>query len=83
VTAPRHGDVSEATAAEQDDALRVWLAEVHDRVAAAAPPRGLRRQVSLPLRAARRFRTLVSDVGFRQAVVVAAEYAGRRLGWPR
>jgi hypothetical protein len=83
VTAPRHGDVSEATAAERDEALRAWLVEVHDRVTAASPQHGLRRQATLPLRAVRRFRTLVSEVGYVQAVVVAGEYAGRRLGWPR
>ena len=82
MTAPRDAEVSEATAAEHDEALRVWLAEVHDRVAATAPRRGLRRRATLPLRAARRFRTLVREVGYVQAVVVAAEYAGRRLRWP-
>ena len=82
MTAPRHGDVSEATAAERDEALRAWLVEVHDRVTA-SPQHGLRRQATFPLRAVRRFRTLVSEVGYVQAVVVAGEYAGRRLGWPR
>jgi hypothetical protein len=83
VTAPGDGDVSEATPAEHDEVLRAWLAEVQDRVAATAPQRGLRRQVTLPLRAARRFRSLASEVGYVQAFVVATEYAGRRLGWPR
>ena len=81
MTAPRHDDVSEATAGEHDEALRTWLVEVQDRLAAAGPQRGLRRRVTLPLRAARRFRALVSEVGLSQAVVVAAEYAGRRVGW--
>lgn len=81
MTAPRHGDLSETTAAERDEALRAWLVEVQNRVATAGPRRGLRRQATLPLRAARRFYTLVGEVGFSQAFVVAAEYAGRRLGW--
>lgn len=67
--------------AEPDDALRAWLVEVQARVVAATPQRGLRRQVTLPLRAVRRFRTLVGEVGLPQAVAVATEYAGRRLGW--
>lgn len=78
MTAPPHDDAA-ATAGERDEALRSWLVEVQDRVAAAGPPRGLRWQVTLPLRAARRFRSLAGEVGFSQAVVVATEYAGRRF----
>jgi hypothetical protein len=81
VTEPRHGDVSEATAGARDEVLRAWLLEIQDRVAALGPRRGLRRRATLPLRAARRFRSLVSEIGLSQAVVVAAEYAGRRFGW--
>jgi hypothetical protein len=80
VTAPRHEGVAEATAAQQDEALRSWLLEVQTGIASAAPPRGLRRRVTLPIRAARRFRSLAAELGFSQAVAVSLEYAGRRFG---
>jgi hypothetical protein len=70
----------EATAAQQDEALRSWLLEVETRIASAAPPRGLRRRITMPVRAARRFGSLAAELGFSQAVEVSLEYAGRRLG---
>jgi hypothetical protein len=81
VTAPRHDDGLAATAEGREAALRAWLLEVETQLSAAAPPRGVRRRLTMPVRAARRFRSLVTEVGPSQAVLLAAEYAGRRLGW--
>ncbi len=78
MTAAPHGEVAEAVGPDAE--LRAWLLLVHSRTkATGAPPASLRRRVTMPLRAARRFRTLVSELGFSQAVAVSAEYAGRRL----
>lgn len=78
MTAAPRGEGSEAVG--PDAALRAWLLVVHERTeGTVATPASLRRRVTMPLRGARRFRTLVSELGFSQAVAVSAEYAGRRL----
>ena len=78
MTAAPRGEVSEALGPDAE--LRAWLLVVHERTERdRRPPASLRRRVTMPLRAARRFRTLVSELGFSQAVAVSAEYAGRRL----
>jgi hypothetical protein len=74
---PRHGV---PPTADPDEALRAWLEHVQSRTGASTASRSsLRRRAGLPMRAARRFRTLVSELGFSPAVAVSAEYAGRRL----
>jgi hypothetical protein len=77
VTAAPREEVSPALGPDAE--LRAWLLTVHDRTAGPVAAASLQRRVTLPLRAARRFRTLVSELGFSQAAAVSAEYAGRRL----
>lgn len=81
MTAPRHGDVSAAPPPGRDAALREWLGEVYaGSRAGSTPPATMRRRLTLPVRAARRFRSLVAERGLADALSASAEYAGRRVG---
>jgi hypothetical protein len=78
VSAPRRGDVFQAMGREE--ALGAWLSQVHTRTGSgAAAPGSMRARLTLPRRGVRRFRGLVSELGLSQAVMVSAEYVGRRL----
>ena len=78
MSAPRRGDVFDTMG--RDEALRAWLSQVHSLTGSGSAPAGsVRARVMLPRRAVRRFRVLVSELGPSQAVMVSAEYLGRRL----
>lgn len=80
MTAPHLGDVSVTPSTNRDAALREWLGEVYaGSRAGSTPPATLRRRLTLPVRAARRFRSLVAERGLADALSASAEYAGRRV----